>query len=450
MKNNYKKDFIISTYKCFVYLSLYLIFMLVMSKINYALLTLTRTMVITSSAFFLVTFMIFPVYGNFNIGGEKSKPVFLSTMITMFITNILAFITLAIMGINQFPISKIILPGLLALIVTYILQAIAIWVFAHLGNSLYFKMYNPAKTIIIDNNETIYNKVSSYIKAHDKQYKLIKTYKSPKFEDINFKGVDHVFLLNYDPQLEKQMVEYCYYNDLKLTYNANTYNILLVKRNTTVIDDVLMVEIFPMQMTLLQLIIKRIIDIIGACLILIVTSPIFLFVTIAIKMDDGGPVFFRQQRLTKNGKTFNITKFRSMKQNSGDVPATENDSRITPIGEKLRKYRIDELPQMVNILSGDMSLVGPRPESVSHAKVIKETVPEFDRRLKVKAGLTGYAQIFGKYNTSPKMKLRLDINYIENFSILDDIKLLLQTLFVFFRSDSTEGFDDIVSESVDK
>lgn len=450
MENKHLKDSIISIYKVMVYLILYFIFVGVFGRINNYLFSLTRTFVITTSSFFLVIIMMIPVYGNFRIGLEKSRPVFLSTMITMFITNILAFITLAIMGINQFSLEEIILPGILALIITYILQAIAIWILAHLGNNLYFKLNKPSKTIIIDNNKTLYNKISGYVKAHDKQYKLEKTYCQPNFEDIDFTGVEQVFLLNYDPQLEKQMVEYCYYNNITLSYNANTYNILLAKRKTYVIDDAIMIDIKPMEITLTQAVVKRIIDIIGASLILIVTAPIFLIVAIAIKRNDGGPVFFRQNRLTKDGEVFMITKFRSMKENSGDDPASENDSRITAVGAFLRKYRIDELPQMFNILKGDMSLVGPRPESVARANVIKEEVADFDHRLKVKAGLTGYAQIFGKYNTPAKMKLRLDINYIENFSILDDIKLLLQTLFVFFRADSTEGFDEEVSESLDK
>ncbi len=239
------------------------------------------------------------------------------------------------------------------------------------------------------------------------------------------------------------MVEYCYYNDIHLTYNADTYNILIAKSNAIVIDDALMVEIYPVKVSPFQQFVKRIIDIVGALIILLLTSPIFIITAILIKLDDNGPIFYHQDRLTKDGKIFKITKFRSMQINSGNMPATKNDTRITPIGEKIRKFRIDELPQMFNILKGDMSLVGPRPESVAHAEIIKQTVPEFDLRLKVKAGLTGYAQIFGKYNTSPKMKLRLDIKYIESFSILDDIKLLLQTLMVFIRPDSTEAFDEV-------
>lgn len=441
MSKQHSNNMIITFYKFFTYFILYSIFILIFGRINYALFSLTRTFVITSSAFFLSIIMMMPVYGNFRIGFEKSKPVFLSTMITVFIANVLSFMAMAIMGVNQFPISSVILPGFLALIITYIIQGILIWILAHLGNNLYFSLYSPAKTIIIDNNKTLYEKISRYIKSHDKQYDLIQTYCKPDFNDIDFTDVDHVFLLNFDPLFEKEVVEYCYYNKIKITYNANTYNILVAKQDSIIIDDALMIEIYPAVMSLFQEFVKRIIDVLGASLILIVTSPIFILVAIAIKRDDGGPIFFRQDRLTKDGKIFQITKFRSMKLDSGSIPAIKNDTRITKVGNIIRKFRVDELPQMFNILQGDMSLVGPRPESVAHAQVIKQTVPEFDQRLKVKAGLTGYAQIFGKYNTSPKMKLRLDIKYIESFSILDDIKLLLQTLIVFVRPDSTEAFE---------
>lgn len=441
MSNQYSKNIIISLFKTITFVIFYLVFILIFGKINYALLSLTRTFVITSLAFFLSIAMMILVYGNFEIGLEKSKPVFLSTMITILISDTLALIAMLIMGVNEFPPSKIIWPAILALLITYFIQAILIWILAHIGNSLYFSLFDPEKTIIINKEDILFQKIKNYVISHDKQYKIEKIYKDPKFQDIDFTDIEHVFLLNYDPLFEKKVAEYCYYNDIKLVYNANTYNILISKKNAIVIDDVLMIEIFPMVMSFFQAFTKRLIDIVGALVILIISSPIFLIVAIAIKLDDGGPVFYRQDRITKNGKIFKITKFRSMKVNSGDQPVSINDDRVTKVGNTLRKFRIDELPQMVNILKGDMSLVGPRPESVSHSKTIKKTVPEFDQRLKVKAGLTGYAQIFGKYNTSPKMKLRLDIKYIESFSILDDIKLLLQTLMVFVKPDSTEAFD---------
>lgn len=169
-----------------------------------------------------------------------------------------------------------------------------------------------------------------------------------------------------------------------------------------------------------------------------------LVVAIAIKMEDGGPVFFKQERVTRDEKRFDILKFRSMivdAEKAGQViPATDHDPRITKVGRVIRATRIDELPQIINILKGEMSIVGPRPERVEHVEKYQGEIPEFVYRTKVKGGLTGYAQIYGKYNTSPYDKLRLDLTYIEEYSILLDIKLILMTLQIMVRKESTEGF----------
>ena len=168
-----------------------------------------------------------------------------------------------------------------------------------------------------------------------------------------------------------------------------------------------------------------------------------LLTAIAIKLYDGGPVFFKQARCTIGGKVFYIHKFRSMivdAEKYGAIPATDKDPRITKVGNVIRATRIDELPQILNILKGEMSIVGPRPERVEHVEKYSKEVPEFSYRLKVKGGLPGYAQIYGKYNTSAYDKLRLDLMYIENYSLLLDIKLILMTLQIMLRKESTEGF----------
>lgn len=182
-------------------------------------------------------------------------------------------------------------------------------------------------------------------------------------------------------------------------------------------------------------------DILGAIILLILSIPIYIVIGIAIKIEDKGPILYSQTRLTKDAKEFKIYKFRSMVVDAGNQSAEIDDDRITKVGHVIRKLRIDELPQAINILKGDISLVGPRPESITNIEKYRKELPDFDLRLQVKGGLTGYAQIFGKYNTTPQMKLLLDLKYIEDFSIFEDIKLLLQTLMVFVRPDSTEGFD---------
>lgn len=196
---------------------------------------------------------------------------------------------------------------------------------------------------------------------------------------------------------------------------------------------------------------KRLFDIVLSFLMLIITSPFMAVSALAIKLEDGGPVFFKQKRCTKNGEVFEIIKFRSMivdAEKDGVTPCTQNDSRITKVGNIIRKTRLDELPQLINILKGDMSFVGPRPERVEHVEKYTKKLPEFSYRMRVKGGLTGYAQIYGKYNTSAYDKLRLDLAYIENQSFLMDLKMIMLTLKIMFVPESTEGFADEKSREI--
>lgn len=190
---------------------------------------------------------------------------------------------------------------------------------------------------------------------------------------------------------------------------------------------------------------KRIMDILISGVGLLIASPIYLLIALAIKLDDGGPVLYKQERLTIGGKVFYIYKFRSMIVNAETAVARlagKKDDRITAVGKILRRYRLDELPQLLNILKGDMSFVGPRPERPVLAEQIAEEIPEFPYRLKVKAGLTGFAQVLGKYNTSPYDKLKMDLMYISRYSILLDLKIILMTPKMLFIKEKTEGVDE--------
>ncbi|MCL2434345.1 MAG: sugar transferase, partial [Clostridia bacterium] len=193
-----------------------------------------------------------------------------------------------------------------------------------------------------------------------------------------------------------------------------------------------------------ELLIKRIMDITISAVLLAMFSPVMLLVALFIKTD-GGPVFFRQKRLTRHGRLFTVIKFRSMivdAEAEGAQKCSTDDDRITRMGKIIRPTRIDELPQLFNIIKGDMSLVGPRPERVENMEEYCRDMPDFALRLSVKAGLTGYAQLFGKYNTSPRDKLNMDLLYITRFSILRDLQLLAMTPKVMFMRESTEGFNN--------
>ncbi len=190
---------------------------------------------------------------------------------------------------------------------------------------------------------------------------------------------------------------------------------------------------------------KRTIDLICALILLVIASPFMLVTSVFIKCYDGGPVLYKQTRCTRDGRKFQIMKFRSMRvdaEKDGVARlAAKNDSRITPIGKFIRMVRIDELPQLFNILRGDMSFIGPRPERPEIIEQYVEEMPEFVFRMRVKAGLAGYAQVYGKYNTTPYDKLKLDLTYIENYSVWLDLKLMLLTLKILIKPESTEGVD---------
>ena len=200
-----------------------------------------------------------------------------------------------------------------------------------------------------------------------------------------------------------------------------------------------------------SLLLKRAFDVVMSSLMIVMLCPVLLAVAVWIKVDSEGPVFYRQERVTQYGRKFRIFKFRTMVTNAdkmGTLVTTKNDSRITKVGEKIRKCRLDELPQLFNILRGDMSLVGPRPERIENVYEYSKKYPEFELRHRVKGGLTGFAQLYGKYNTSPEDKLHMDLIYVETYSLLLDLKLLILTFKVLFMRESTEGFSEKANENV--
>lgn len=315
-----------------------------------------------------------------------------------------------------------------------------------------------------------------------KRTALIYGAKQTKEDAIAFaeritKKYEHLFLIDYlhseaedMEKLEQSILE----NDNVLLYEVsspvrvNLLDICIRNRKsvyfTPSLDDILLQGCSPKHLLDTPLLkydysytkegyFKRIFDVLVSALILILTLPILLVTALAIKIEDGGPVFFKQDRCTKDARVFKILKFRSMivdAEKDGVKPCTVNDSRITKVGRFIRATRIDELPQLINVLVGDMSLVGPRPERVEHVEQYCRELPEFANRMRVKGGLTGYAQIFGKYNTTAYDKLRLDMMYIENQSFLLDLKIIMLTFRTMFTPESTEGFTEEKSDSMKK
>ena len=433
------KQLFISIYKLIMYTVVMLTFTGVFSLRYSGLTYVTRTFVITHSTFVAAMLFMVQVYGNFEIGEKKSKPVIFSTFMNIVVTDIVALFSLKIMAIHEALPLNIDLLYLLAII---LIQYVIIYIFTYFGNYLYFKLFKPLKVMIVHNNSEYLPKIIKYLNRHKKQFSIISTIDSEELPNINYSIIDQVYLLDMSYEVLHIACQDSFMSTASIFYSTEISNALGGSRNRQVIDDVLIYEFSSTKMTLTQMFWKRAIDIFISLIALIISSPIFLIVAIAIKTDDNGPIIFKQKRLTRDGRVFEIYKFRSMKENVSEQPASVNDERITRVGKYLRKLRIDEIPQFLNILKGDMSVVGPRPESSYLNDGILDELPQFAFRLKVKAGLTGYAQIFGKYNTNPKSKLLLDLEYIENYTILSDIKLILQTFTVFVKKDSTEGFDN--------
>lgn len=274
---------------------------------------------------------------------------------------------------------------------------------------------------------------------------------------INYKeGLDKVYaelddfdaiLINDIPsETRNELLKKCYENDKRVYFTPKISDIIAKSSEELNLFDTPLCVCKNIGISTAQLFWKRFFDIFLSGVALIILSPILLVVSIAIHMEDGGPVFFRQERVTIGGKRFMILKFRSMivdaEKDGRPHPAGEKDDRITKVGNFIRATRIDELPQLINIFKGDMTIVGPRPERWEHDELYAKDIPEWSLRLKVKGGLTGYAQVYGKYNTTALDKLKLDLFYITNYSLLLDIQIIFETVKIVLKKESTEGFSE--------
>lgn len=422
------------------------VFFLIFGSKFYFMLIPTRTSFITLGVFTLVYMMMSIIYGGFDIGKRKSKPIIYSFVLSVFFTDIAAHFFMCIMNITVVHDGKFVYDYPLLLLLTYIIQIFIIVVFTYGGNYLYFSANKPHDSIIITRKGEQTDSIISKIGRYKKQYNITETVfiNDP---DILKKidKADSIFFYNLSVPERNAFVEYCYHCKKDIYYSVELSDIVSLGSHRVYFDDKSMVYAPVKGLTFEQRVIKRIMDLVIAGFGLIITSPIFLITALCIKLEDGGPVFYKQERATYAGKIFNVIKFRSMKVEDGSIhkSVTKNDDRITRTGRIIRKFRIDELPQLINVIKSDMSIVGPRPEMVENVEKYTKELPEFAYRQRAKAGLTGMAQIYGKYNTSPKDKLIFDLTYINEYSVWLDIKLIFRTLLVLLTPDkSTEAFED--------
>ncbi len=438
--------------QCLLYILMFLCFYGFQSISNPQLLNLNRTVVTIVFAFFLCTMLLSVVYGGFDIGIRKKRSVLSSMCLTFFFTDIVTYLFLQIMNVNpQNPEAnkRLVLVGedLLLLLAALVIQMVLIYAIVSIGHKLYYRLNPPKKSLIITSSQELAGQVASKLEIHKKRYRLCEAvhYECPDVLDTIL-DYQVIFLAGIPDTEEGQLASYCYQHNKNVYLMAELEDVIISSAERIVLDDMPFLHIHKTAPTLFQRFFKRAIDIGISLFGLVITSPLMAAAAVAIKLGDKGPVFFRQQRATINGKIFSIIKFRTMYEEASSraeqYSATKDDDRVTPVGSILRKTRIDELPQLWNVLKGDMSIVGPRPEMLENVSKYIQEVPEFRYRQQMKAGLTGLAQIEGKYNTSPKDKAMLDLLYIEQFSLAQDFKLMLRTLTIFFRRDSTEGFGE--------
>lgn len=376
---------------------------------------------------------------GFRFGNLRNADLCIAQWIGLGIVNVITYFQLCLIA------NKMINPLPMIGLMLFDIAASMIFVCAY--NAIYRKVYSAHNMAMIYGTD---NAVVMKIKMDNQKqkYQLTKLISADDgFESIceQIKDFESVIINDVDAKLRNDLLKFCYENSIRTYVVPKITDIILRGANTVNAFDTPMLLVKGTGLNSGQLFLKRAMDIIISLIGLIVASPVMLLVALAIKLEDKGPVFYKQKRVTVNGKVFDILKFRSMivnaEKDGESKPATDNDPRITKVGKIIRAIRIDELPQIINILKGDMSVVGPRPERVEHVEKYSEDIPEFAYRLKVKGGLTGYAQIYGKYNTSAYDKLRLDLMYIENYSIFLDIKLIILTVRILLSKESTEGFD---------
>ena len=321
-------------------------------------------------------------------------------------------------------------------------------IFTFLGHFLIHTLF-PAKKMLVICDSYPPDQFLRKISVRRDKYKVTEVVNVSEGWDViepKVQCAESVLIYDVHSEMRNKLLKLCFEHDIRAYSTTKVSDILIRGAERIHIFDTPLLLYRNIGLTIEQRFFKRLIDIVVSLLMLIVTSPFLLISAIAIKLYDGGPVFFLQDRCTLNGKVFKIHKFRSMivdaEKGGISVPAGEKDPRITPVGRVLRATRLDELPQLIDILVGNMSLVGPRPERVEHVEKYTKEIPEFKYRLKVRGGLTGYAQLYGKYNTSAYDKLQLDLMYIQHYSLLLDLRLILMTVKIMFMKESTEGFTD--------
>lgn len=391
--------------------------------------------------YLVLSLVLHRLYGGLKVGIYKYWGLVYSHMIS-------------IIGVNAFSYVQVVLfdkkmHNPTALLVLTLVDLILVMIWALAFKKIYIFLFPRKRLLVVYGRNPMFHLINRIDTREDK-YEIAATVPIDNgLERIvkQAEAYDGIIIGDIPARARNQLMKLCYGKNIR-SYTVPKVSDILLRSSVelNIFDSPLYLSRNYDGLAWDQAFFKRIEDIVVAGVILLLTSPFFLVIALLIKGTDKGPVFYTQERLTKGGKVFCIYKFRTMvvdaEKKSGPVKAGDKDPRILPVGRFLRATRMDELPQLINILKGDMSLVGPRPERPELARIITKNIPEFEYRLKVKAGLTGYAQVHGRYCTTSYDKLKLDLTYIRNYSIWMDLKLIMMTPKVLLVKESTEGFED--------
>ncbi len=358
-----------------------------------------------------------------------------------------AFITDAILYVVTYLLTKFI-PDPLPLMAAFIFQVVFAFLWSIAANRWYFFMFPPKRTAIVyDKRPELEAMIGRY--RMEKKFDILAAVTAAEcLGDLSMlENMEVVFLGGVHSHDRNTVLKYC------MEHGIDAY--VIPRIGDTIMSGAKQTHMFHLPILSVDwchprveyLFMKRAMDIAVSAAALVLALPLMLLTAVFVHFSDGGPVFYKQERLTKDGKRFRLIKFRSMCVDAEEdgvarLSTGGNDPRITPVGRVIRRFRIDELPQFFNVLRGDMSLVGPRPERPEIAELYTEELPEFSLRLKAKAGLTGYAQVYGKYNTEPYDKLQMDLMYLAHPSIIEDLRILFSTVKILFMPESTEGIEE--------
>ena len=388
----------------------------------------------------LMLYVAYKIYGGFKVGHLRSFEMIYTQVLSVVCVNIMTYLQLCLIG--RWKLMENVIPMVQMTVVDIVV--VTIWVLV--TRWLYVKAFPPRKTLVVYGPYSPDNLIRK-LESREDRYTIKEAISIDEdIDEIKKKILEYrsVLFTDIPADLRNELLKFCYAENIRCYSVPKISDIMIMSAEDIHMFDTSLLLFRNNGLTIEQQFFKRIFDILISLLLLIVTFPFMAIIAVLIKLCDGGPVLFTQDRLTKDGKVFKLYKFRSMRVENKKTEyrmTRKNDERITPVGKVIRNIHFDELPQILNILKGDMSFVGPRPECPQLAEEYRKIVPEFHFRLKVKAGLTGFAQVYGKYNTTPYDKLKLDLTYIENYSLWMDVKLILLTFKILFQKENTEGIE---------